>query len=107
MRELFESCDELHSSSLCLAEIACVLHRYVRAGWINREQAMSVRRSFLESVHEGTWTLIPVSEGVLRAVNALIPELPDGVFLRAGDAIHLVTASQAGFPEVWTNDATY
>jgi predicted nucleic acid-binding protein len=62
---------------------------------------------FLESVHEGTWTLIPVSEGVLRAVNALIPELPDGVFLRAGDAIHLVTASQAGFPEVWTNDATY
>jgi predicted nucleic acid-binding protein len=34
----------------------------------------------------------------------MIPELPDGVFLRSGDAIHLVNASQAGFPEVWTND---
>jgi predicted nucleic acid-binding protein len=84
--------------------MACVLHRYVREGWINREQALSVRHTFLESVDEGTWTLIPVSEGILRAVNALIPELPGGVFLRAGDAIHLVTASQAGFPEVWTND---
>jgi hypothetical protein len=63
-----------------------------------------VRHSFLESVDEGTWTLIPVSEGILRAVNASIPELPDEVFLRAGDAIHLVTASQAGFPEIWTND---
>jgi len=76
----------------------------VREGLLNREQAMSVRRSFLESVHEGTWNLIPVSEGILRTVSAMIPELPDGVFLRSGDAIHLVTASQAGFPEVWTND---
>ena len=72
--------------------MACVLHRYVREGWINREQAMNVRHSFLESLHDGTLTLIPFSEGILRAVNALIPELPDGVFLRAGDAIHLVTA---------------
>jgi hypothetical protein len=84
--------------------MACVLHRYVREGWINREQAMSVRHSFLESVHQGTWTLIPVSEGILRVAIALIPELPDGVLLRAGDAIHLVTSSQAGFAEVWTND---
>lgn len=84
--------------------MACLLHRHVREGWINREQATSVRRAFLESVHEGTWTLIPISEGILRAVQAIIPELPDGIFLRAGDAIHQVTASQAGFPQVWTND---
>lgn len=51
-----------------------------------------MRRSFLDSVHEGTWTLISVSEEILRAVNDLILDLPDDAFLRAGDAIHLVTA---------------
>ena len=26
------------------------------------------------------------------------------IFLRAGDAVHLMTAVDAGFKEVWTND---
>jgi predicted nucleic acid-binding protein len=26
------------------------------------------------------------------------------LFLRAGDAVHLATAAEAGFGEVWTND---
>jgi hypothetical protein len=30
--------------------------------------------------------------------------LPAGVFLRAGDAIHLGSARLAGFSEVWSND---
>jgi predicted nucleic acid-binding protein len=31
-------------------------------------------------------------------------KLPAGLFLRSGDAIHLVSARRSGFDAVWTND---
>jgi predicted nucleic acid-binding protein len=33
-----------------------------------------------------------------------VATLPPAVFLRAGDAVQLVSALEAGEPEVWTND---
>lgn len=30
--------------------------------------------------------------------------LPPGQFLRAGDAVHLLTAQSLGEPEIWTAD---
>jgi predicted nucleic acid-binding protein len=50
------------------------------------------------------WVLLPVSDGVLRNVEAAVRNLPAHVYLRAGDAIHLVSARDAGFSEIWSND---
>ncbi len=31
-------------------------------------------------------------------------KLARSVYMRAGDLVHLVTAQEAGFEEIWTND---
>ena len=59
---------------------------------------------FLEHIREEGWILIPVTETLLYQVEARIAKLPKNVFLRAGDALHLTTASEAGFTEIWSND---
>jgi predicted nucleic acid-binding protein len=37
-------------------------------------------------------------------VETLARGLPRQTFIRAGDAIHIVSAMDAGFREIWTND---
>lgn len=94
----------LTSSTWCLAEMACIFQRHVREGSLTRAQARGLRKLFHDDVTGGIWTLVPVSESVLDEVRRRIARLRSNVYLRAGDAVHLVTAKEAGFREVWTND---
>jgi predicted nucleic acid-binding protein len=60
---------------------------------------------FLEDVRAGAWNLLPVTSELLEGLEAKLSKLRKrDLFLRAGDAVHLVTAAEAGFREVWTND---
>lgn len=95
---------ELTSSAFCLAEMACIFHRHLREGGLARAQAARLRRIFLGDVRGGVWNLIPVSAAILEAVQRKVRRLPATVYVRAGDAVHLVSASDAGFREIWTND---
>ena len=95
---------DLQTSALCLAEMACVFHRHVREKGLTRRQALELRSAFIADVDDGVWLLHPVSEAVLRKVEAAARNLPATAYLRAGDAIHLVSARDAGFPEIWSND---
>lgn len=94
----------LYSSALCLAEVACALHRHVREGSLTRQQVSRLAAIFRADVDEGVWLLLPVSDALLRKVEIATQSLPRDVFLRAGDVIHLVSARDAGFAEIWTND---
>ncbi len=60
--------------------------------------------AFRSHVEMGTWNLIPVSESQLWEVHEVLRSLASTVFVRAGDAIHLVAARMAGFTEIWTSD---
>ena len=55
-------------------------------------------------MENNTWILVPVTDLILHRVEVLTRSLPSRAFLRAGDAIHIVSAMDAGFREVWTND---
>lgn len=104
VRLLAQGAESLYSSAWCIAELACAFHRRVRERALTREQGSQLRRVFLEHVSGGLWNLLPVTEAVLRGVDASVERLPRDVFLRAGDAIHLVSAQMAGFTEIWSND---
>jgi len=66
--------------------------------------AAKLREYFLEDIRDNTWLLIPVSDRILRQVELLTRSLPKTTPLRPGDAIHIVSAVEAGFNEIWTND---
>jgi predicted nucleic acid-binding protein len=104
VRELAQRADGLYSSAICIAEMACLTHRKVREGPVTAADAMIRRNLFLEDVNTGVVTAVPVTDRLLRKVEAATRALPQSCYLRTFDALHLVTAADSGFLEVWTND---
>jgi predicted nucleic acid-binding protein len=104
VRALARSSPSLYTSALSIAEVACVFHRHVREGTLKGKAAAQVRDAFREDLGNDTWVLVPVTDLILRRVEILTRTLPSSTFLRAGDAIHIVSAIEAGFHEIWTND---
>jgi predicted nucleic acid-binding protein len=96
--------EAVYSSTLFIAEFACTLHRGVREKVITRDHAAYLRQTFSGDSSQGVVQLIPISEGILRAVEATVTRMPETVFLRAGDAVHLASAQLEGFAEIWSND---
>ena len=104
VRELVTRVQQVYSSALCIAEVSCALHRSVRERTITRDEASHLRATFLLDVSTGTMKMIPVTDIILRAVEATVARMPDTVFLRASDAVHLASAQHEGFTEIWSND---
>jgi len=94
----------LISSIWALAEVTCAFHRHLREGSINTSQYRALANAFLQHVDGGLWTLVPVTERLVRLMTALVNTLPAGVHLRSGDALHLATAMDLGEREIWTSD---
>jgi predicted nucleic acid-binding protein len=104
VRKIIQSADSFTSSAWSIAEVSCVFHRYLRQGDLSAKQFQLLLREFLAHVDSELWTIVPVTAGLIRRVTSLLATLPPEVFLRAGDAVQLVSALEAGEPEVWTND---
>lgn len=68
------------------------------------KQFQLLSREFRARVDSELWIFVPVTAGPIRRVTSTVATLPHDVFLRAGDALQLVSALEAGEPEVWTND---
>lgn len=92
------------SSALAWAEMACLFHRQIREKSLARRVVLDLQAQFREDVDQGVWTLWPVSDALLGSVDAALRQFPAEIFLRAGDAVHLLTARHAGFTEIWSND---
>jgi predicted nucleic acid-binding protein len=95
---------EMVSSSICIAEVSCAIHRRIREGELTRRQGHELFELFQGHVEEGVWTLVPISDRLLWDLSQVLRAIACGVFVRAGDAIHLISARQRGFRDVWTND---
>ncbi len=104
VRALARRASGLYSSSLSLAELACVFHRQAREKAASPDAIAAGRKFFAEDLREEVWSLIPISDRLLHRVEALVQTLPTECLLRAGDAIHLATAIDSGFHEIWTNN---
>lgn len=94
----------LASSALAFSELHAALHRGLREERLDRGELEAVLDRFRADCELGMWHWLPVSMSVHERVAAAYVELAASVFLRAGDAIHLATASEHGFRQVYSND---
>jgi len=94
----------VYSSAWALVEVTCVFHRHVRQGSLTIDQGCQLMDLFKGHVDKELWNLLPLNPTLLRRTATLIRGLKRNITLRAGDAIHLSTALDAGEPEIWTND---
>jgi predicted nucleic acid-binding protein len=104
VRKLAYGSSGLYSSAWCIPEMACVFQRQIREFKVPSAQVIRARDFFLQDVHSGVWSMLPLSEIFLSRAASLIAALPPSRYVRAGDAIHLAAAQEAGFIEIWSND---
>ena len=76
--------------------MACLAHRKVREGPVTLADAALRRDWFFEDLNSGVITVVPVSDRLLRKVEAATRTLPQSCYLRSVDALHLVTAAECG-----------
>jgi predicted nucleic acid-binding protein len=104
VRKLIRRTSFVCSSSWALVEVTCVFHRHVREGSLTLAQGRELMDVFRRHAEGDLWNLMPVSVSLLRRTATLIRAAPAGVSLRAGDAVHVASALEAGEAEMWTND---
>jgi predicted nucleic acid-binding protein len=104
VRSLLFTGHSLTSSSWAMNEVTCVFQRDVREGILSANQAHVLHDEFLMHVETGVWRMIPVTDRLVRRCSMQVRGLSAGVYVRAGDAIHLTTAGDEGETEIWTND---
>jgi len=104
VRKLIRQASRICSSSWALVEVSCVFLRHIREESLTVSQGHELMNVFRSHVEADFWNLIPVTDALLGRTASLIRGLPTNVPLRAGDAIHLASALEAGETEVWTND---
>ena len=59
---------------------------------------------FQSDCASGTIILLPLTEAILDRVEQVFTTAPATLFLRAADALHLATAAEHGFTEIYSND---
>jgi predicted nucleic acid-binding protein len=76
----------------------------MREGSLTRAQLKRVWSNVLADESAGVWTWLAFDGPVEHALAQALLTLGPTVFLRAGDAIHLSTASLNGFREIYSHD---
>lgn len=104
IRELIESADDRVASEWSLVEVTCAFHRHFRQKELSARHYRELVGAFQKHIQDEVWTLVPVTGGLIRRSMAVLRSLPETVYLRAGDAIQLLCAQEAGESEIWSSD---
>lgn len=104
VRALLEEADQRFVSDLVRVELMGVFHRQLREKTWSREKFDVAVRQFNSDDIGGFWTWISLDAAIIDAAAKTYATLPDTVFLRAADCLHLVTCLHHNFPEIYTYD---
>ena len=85
-------------------ELIEVFHRQLREKTWNRDIFTTAIRQFAHDDIGGFWTSQPWTSPVIEAAAQVYTTLPDSVFLRSADCLHLMTALRHNFAEIHTYD---
>jgi predicted nucleic acid-binding protein len=104
VRQLAQSQLALACSEYGRIEVASTFHRNLRERLLNVTQFKVVVRQFESDDRSGVWIWLPMRSELCRKAAERIKALSAATFIRAGDALHLITAAENGFTEIYSND---
>jgi predicted nucleic acid-binding protein len=96
--------DIIASSAIARTEVVAALHRKHREGAIPHSAMLKAHSQFLREIEVGRIVFLMFTPSIIDRVEEAFLNLPANVFLHAGDAVHLATAVEAGFKEIYSND---
>jgi predicted nucleic acid-binding protein len=104
VRSRLDSEDAVMASEIAHVELMSVFHRRMRERKWTREQFQRASNQLSQDNAARYWTWLPVSSTIIGAATELYLSLPESVFLRASDCLHLISALHHGFEELCTFD---
>ena len=104
VRALAERHDRIACSVYGRLELHAALHRKLREGEMTDRLLKVVLRQLGVDESMRLWDWVPLSNAIMTAVASAFGNLPRRVFLRTGDAVHLISARECGFAEIWSSD---
>jgi predicted nucleic acid-binding protein len=104
IRSLVQQIVAVRSSILGKMETEAALHRQLREGRFSTRLFHEANTQFAQDCADQFIEWLPLTPAVVERVRGTFAHLPATTFLRTGDAIHLATASEAGFKEIYSND---
>lgn len=105
VRKRLETEDEVCLSELARPELMGVFHRRLREGKWTHADFLAAARQFSHDDIGGFWTWLPLTGPIIEAAANIYTTLPETVFLRSADCLHLVTALHHNFAQIHTCDA--
>ena len=100
----FAGTERICSALLGKAEVVSSFHRKFREGAFDQVHLNLLLRQFATDCDAGAFEWLPFSESVIDRLSATYSSLPENVALRASDGIHLASAAENGFDEIFSND---
>jgi predicted nucleic acid-binding protein len=104
LRKVVDAEDEVYASELVRVELASVFHRRWREGKWSHADFLAAIRQFTADDVGGFWTWVPLNSATVEAATKTYTTLPCDKFLRSSDCLHLVTAIQQNFADIYTYD---
>lgn len=86
------------------SEAVAAFHRSYREKRLSRADYLSVLDQFQDDDAAGAFAWMPFTETLSHRVVEVYRKAPATVFLRAADAVHLASARENGFKEVYSHD---
>ena len=104
VRQLAQDAGPLACVSYGFIECRAGVHRHLREGKLTAAEAALVYQVMQRDDDVGLVTWFPMSAQLLDRVKQEFEKLPETVFLRTADALHLICAREQGFAEIHSND---
>ena len=86
------------------AEYASAAFRKVREGAATKRDYQLAILQIQADAATGNLQFLPLTETILDRIEAAFDSAPATLYLRAADALHLATAAEHGFAEIFSND---
>lgn len=104
VQTLAGTADQIVCSQHGRAEFYSIGFRKVRENLVPPAILKAVFAQFNADISQSAILLLPLSDAILDRVEVAFASAPTPTYLRAADAIHLATAAEHGFTEIYSND---
>ena len=96
--------DELVCALHGRAEFHSISHRKLREGLADAHAVRVVCAQYEADCASGAVRLLPLTDAIVDRVAQAFATAPATAYLRAADALHLASAAEHGFTEIYSND---
>jgi predicted nucleic acid-binding protein len=85
-------------------EVVAAFHRKYREGNMTADFYRATLKQFCDDAKTEAFQWLNISSTTLDRIEKVYEQLPATIFLRSADALHLASAAENSFKEIYSND---